>query len=83
VKTEALEGIILAFLREDLRVRDEAITRETELVSEGLIDSTDLVLLATHLERTLDLEIPDEDISVDNFDSVAMILDYVERKLGS
>jgi acyl carrier protein len=83
VKAEALEGVLLAFLRDDLRVRNEAITRETELVSEGLIDSTDLVLLATHLERTLDLEIPDEDISVDNFDSVAMILDYVERKLGS
>ena len=83
MKTEALEGIILGFVRDDLRVRDEAITRETELVSEGLIDSTDLVLLATYLERTLDLEIPDEDISVDNFDSVAMILDYVERKLGS
>ena len=83
MKAEALEGIIFAFLRDHLRVLDEAITRETELVSEGLIDSTDLVLLATHLERTLDLEIPDEDISVDNFDSVVMILDYLERKLGS
>jgi acyl carrier protein len=83
VEAEALERSILAFLRDELQVADEAITRDTELVSEGLIDSTDLVRLATHLERTLDLEIPDEDISVDNFDSVAMILDYVERKLGS
>jgi acyl carrier protein len=81
--TDELERSILAFLRDELRVRDETIGRDTELVSTGLIDSTDLVRLAAHLERTLDVEIPDEDISPDYFDSVAMILDYVERKLGS
>lgn len=80
---EELERGILTFLREELRVREERIVRDTELVSAGLIDSTDLVRLAAYLERTLDLVIPDEDIGPDCFDSVAMILDYVERKLGS
>ena len=46
------------------------------------IPSTDLVRLATLLERTLDLTSPDHEINAERFDSVALILDYVESKLG-
>ena len=82
MNADELEARILNFLRQKLRIR-EAVERDTELVSTGLVDSADLVRLATHLERTLDVTIPDHEINVDNFDSIAMILAYVERKLGS
>ena len=82
MNADELEARILSFLRQELGIR-EAVERDTELVSTGLVDSADLVRLATHLERTLDLSISDHEINADNFDSVAMILEYVERKLGS
>jgi acyl carrier protein len=82
MKVDELEEHILSFLRQELGIR-EAIERNTELVSTGLVDSAGLVRLATHLERTLDLSVPDHEINADNFDSVAVILEYVERKLGS
>ena len=82
MNADELEARILSFLSQELRIR-ETIERDSELVSTGILDSADLVRLATHLERTLDLEIPDHEINADNFDSVAMILEYVERKLGS
>jgi acyl carrier protein len=82
MNADELEARILSFLRQELRIW-ETVERDTELVSTGLVDSADLVRLATQLERTLDLSIPDHEINADNFDSVATILEYVERKLGS
>jgi acyl carrier protein len=82
VDADELEARILAFLRQDLAIR-ETVERDTGLVSTGLLDSADLVRLATQLERMLGFTIPDHDISADNFDSIEVILGYVERRLGS
>jgi D-alanine--poly(phosphoribitol) ligase subunit 2 len=83
VNRDDLEASILAFLRDELRIDTSEIQRDTELVSGGVVDSTDLVRLATRLERNLDIEIPDQDISADNFDSIEMIIKYVSGKLSS
>jgi acyl carrier protein len=83
VKRDDLEASILAFLRDELRIDTSEIQRDTELVSGGVVDSTDLVRLATRLERNLDIEIPDQDISADNLDSIEMIINYVSGKLTS
>ena len=80
---EALEKRVRAFLRDELDVDESQLTPESELVTTGLIDSMDLVSLATFLERSLGITIPDRDINADHFDSIAKILAYVETKLGS
>ena len=54
-----------------------------ELVSDGHIDSMDLVRLAGHLEDFLGLEIPDDDIADGHFGSIARILAYVKRRQSS
>jgi acyl carrier protein len=82
MNADEIEARILGFLRQELRIQ-ETVERDSALVSSGLLDSSGLVRLATHLERTLDLTIPDHEISVDNFDSIETILEYVGRKLGS
>jgi acyl carrier protein len=78
-----LEASILAFLRDELRIDTSEIQPDTQLISGGVVDSTDLVRLANRLERTLDIEIPDQDISADNLDSIEMIINYVSGKLTS
>jgi len=83
VNRDDLEASILAFLRDELRIDTSEIEPDTELVSGGVVDSTDLVRLATRLERNLDIEIPDQDISADNLDSIEMIINYVSGKLAS
>ncbi len=80
---EKLEASIRSFLRDDLRVAIDDVPRDEDLVTTGLIDSTDLVRLATHLERMLGITIPDQDIRVENFDSIVKILDYVATRIGS
>lgn len=78
-----LENEIFAYLRKKLRASAEDLTRDTGLISTGLVDSGNLVRLATHVERLTGVSIPDRDIDADHFDSVAMIVRYVEAKRGS
>ncbi len=80
---EALEAKVRAFFSEQLNLRDAPIERDTELVTTGLLDSMDVVRLVAHLERTLGITIPDGDIDVDHFDSIAKISSYLEARLGS
>jgi len=80
MKTEELEREIYAFLERKLGI--SGIGRDDELVSNGLVDSGNLVRVATHLERLTGIEIPDRDIDADHFDTVAMIVDYVASKSG-
>lgn len=76
-----LSESLRVFLRDDLLIDDREVAGDTELVSTGILDSADLVRVATHLEREAGIEIPDQDISSDNFDSIDQILDYCEAKL--
>ena len=78
MEAEALEGEIRAFLEQKLGITD--LDRNAELVSSGLVDSGNLVRLATRLERLAGITIPDRDIDVDHFDSLAMIVDYAASK---
>lgn len=75
---DVLERALRAFLEEKLGVSD--IGRDDELVSSGIVDSGNLVRLATHVERVAGIEIPDRDIDVDHFDSIARIVEYAVSK---
>lgn len=75
-----LEAEIFSYLEKKLKVGATDLDRETPLISSGLVDSGNLVRLATHLERIAGVTIPDRDIDADHFDSVGMIVGYVMGK---
>lgn len=81
MEAENLEREVRTWLEQKLGV--SGIGRDDELVSSGLVDSGNLVRLATHLERLAGIEIPDRDIDADHFDSVAMIVAYVLERSGA
>ena len=76
---DAIEATVFAYLRERLKL--DVPGTETPLLSSGLVDSGNLVRMATHLERVVSVSIPDRDIDGDHFDTVSMIVDYLQRKL--
>ena len=76
-----LEAPLRAFLRDECRINEAGLSRTTELVTSGLLDSMGMVRLATHLERLVDISIPDHDITAEHFDSIERILGYVQSKL--
>jgi acyl carrier protein len=75
---ENLEREVRTWLEEKLDMT--GLGRDDELVSSGLVDSGNLVRLATQIERITGLRIPDRDIDADHFDSIAMIVAYIEAR---
>lgn len=78
LEPEALEREIRRYLEDKLDIA--GLGRDDELISSGLVDSGNLVRLATHVERLTGVTIPDRDIDADHFDSIAMIVRYVSSR---
>jgi len=76
-----IESRLLVYLRDEHGVDLDGIDRDTPLVRTGVLDSVALVRLAAWAERVFGIEIPDDDIDGDHLESVAMIADYVGRRL--
>ncbi|HVF45702.1 MAG TPA: acyl carrier protein [Pyrinomonadaceae bacterium] len=61
--------------------RDFPLGADTRLLEEGICDSLGLVQIVAELEgRVPSLRIPDQDVTRENFGSIAAILDYVSRR---
>jgi acyl carrier protein len=75
---ELREIICYKFLGGDT---DFPIAADTRLLEEGICDSLGLVQIVSEIEtRIPSLRIPDQDVTRENFGSIAAILGYVERR---
>jgi acyl carrier protein len=58
------------------------VTDEESLVENGVMDSLEFFRLVGFLEDNLEIVVADKDVQLENFQSVAAILRYVESKLN-
>lgn len=58
---------------------DVDFTAQNNLVTDGILDSFDIVTLVTELNNMFDIEITASDMVFENFDSVSAIMALVER----
>jgi acyl carrier protein len=54
----------------------------TSFLEEGIVDSTGVLELILFVEETFSFKVPDEDVTPDNFDSVARLADYIQAKVA-
>jgi len=57
------------------------VTDEESLVENGVMDSLEFFRLVGFLEENLEILVDDKDVRLENFQSIAAILRYVESKL--
>ncbi|GGZ71035.1 acyl carrier protein [Algibacter mikhailovii] len=74
---------VLIFLKKDI-LEDESIRigEQDELLTTGLIDSVNLIRTVRYLEKKFKIDIPFEDITLENFRSIHSIEYYVRGKLN-
>jgi acyl carrier protein len=75
---EALKRFIVAellFGHETVEIADD-----TDLFGQGLVDSMGLMRLVGHLEEEYRLSVTDDDLVPDNFETIACLIAFVERK---
>ncbi len=61
---------------------DAALADGASLIQSGVIDSTGVLELITHLEESLGIRVPPEEMVPANFDSIDAICAYLARKTG-
>jgi len=57
------------------------VSDEESLVENGVMDSLEFFRLVGFLEDNLEIVVADKDVQLENFQSIAAILRYVESKL--
>jgi acyl carrier protein len=76
IREAVLEYVIDEYVDEDDAIEVDA---DTALISSGIVDSFSMVSLKAFLETKYEIKIPDEDATPEAFDTVASIVQIVEK----
>lgn len=63
--------------------REDGFDDNVSFMEEGIIDSTGILELVSHLEETYAIHITEEELTPDNLDSVSRIVSYLTKKLNA
>jgi acyl carrier protein len=75
----AYKTLIEDYLKKEvLRNRNANIEENSDLVSEGILDSLGILQIVAFIELTFNIQIPDEDVVYENFHSLGSIVAYLE-----
>ena len=67
-------------LRHSASTRFRSFTDDESLLEAGVIDSTTMVDLITHIESTYGIVVDEDEMIPENFDSINAIVAFVESK---
>lgn len=76
MKSEIKKYLVEASLSNSTKLKDDTLIFDT-----GLLDSMGLLFLIEFLNEKYKIEINDEELNPENFQSVNSIVDFVESKL--
>jgi acyl carrier protein len=62
---------------------DGALADDTQLIQDGIVDSTGILELIMFLEETWSIKVPAEDMTPAHFGSVAAVDAYLERRVAA
>ncbi len=78
-----IENGLINFLKNDILEDVTAdINVQDDLLTTGLVDSLGLMRMVRYLEKELDILVPFEDITLENFKSVKHIIIYVNQTIS-
>jgi acyl carrier protein len=60
----------------------DAFSNDASFLEQGIIDSTGILELVSHLEETYGIEITEDELNPDNLDSVDRIAGYLWKKIS-
>lgn len=60
--------------------KQTTLKEEENLLANGIIDSLGILKLVSFIEQEFDIQVPDEDVTVQNFRSLKDIANYLETK---
>jgi len=72
---------IIAFIKEEISIMQlNEIDVHEDLLGSGIVDSLGMMRLVVFLEKEFDVTIAPEDMTVENFDTVHHISEYLSKR---
>jgi acyl carrier protein len=62
--------------------QENGLTDSTSFLEKGIIDSTGVLELATHIETAYGIKVKDEELVPENLDSINAISSFLEKKVA-
>ena len=77
-----IETQIRNYVAQNLLFRDNGFgyADDASFLQEGIVDSVGVLELVLFVEQTFGVDVDDQDITPDNFDSVSKLANYIRRK---
>lgn len=60
--------------------QDAGLADDTSFLEQGIVDSTGVLELVAHLERTYGFKVKDEELTPDNLDSINSLAAFIATK---
>ena len=60
---------------------DQGLDNDTSFMQSGIIDSTGILELVTHLEQTYGIKIQDDELVPENLDSLNHLSQFLQKKV--
>jgi len=76
IRTYIMDNILLGSA-------DISIADDDSFLEKGIIDSTGILELVAFVEDEFDIEVGDEELIPDNFDSIEKLAVYTQGKIGN
>ena len=76
----AFEEQLKAFISKELLNGRIEVASEDSLLDDDMVDSLGMLRLVTFIEESLETQIPHEDLIIENFHTVAVIVSYLTEK---
>ncbi len=83
LQAPAMESRILDFLRQELLGPKLTVDREDDLLSGDILDSVAVLRLAAYVAEEFSIIIQPVDFVIENFQNVAVLVEYVRRSTAS
>ena len=76
----SVETAVRSFLKDQLGKDVTRVGPDDSLLEAGVVDSMGVMQLVTYLETNFGITVPDDDLMPENFDSIAAIVAFVNRR---
>ena len=72
--------ILMEYIKNDImRNRNAKLSEEDDLLSGGILDSLGILQMVAFVDKTFGIQIPDEDVVFETFQSVSSLVSYLQQ----
>jgi acyl carrier protein len=74
------KALLTQYIKQEIMRNDKAkLTEEEDLLSAGILDSLGILQLVAYIADTFGIEVPDQDVVYENFNSIKSLTDYLQQ----